>query len=524
LDRTRKRWLSLALICVSLLVIALDNTILNVALPSIAKELGASTSELQWIVDAYVLVFASLLLTMGSIGDKIGRRKALQIGLALFGVGSLAAGLSTTTQMLTAMRAFMGVGGAIIMPATLSLVTATFRDPRERTQAIAIWAAVFGLGIGLGPVIGGALLEHYSWGAVFFVNLPIVVVAIVGDHYAVEESKDERAPRPDIPGVILSITGLFALVYAIIQAGRDGWTSPKVLAAFAAALVLLGTFAWWESRATHPLLPVRFFRNRSFSVANAALVLVMFVLFGTIFFLSQYFQSVQGYTALGTGVRLLPLSAVVVVASALSARLVGRIGIKLTVGFGLLVAAGGMLLMWRVAKVDTGYVRVLSGLCLTGLGLGLTMPSATNSVMGSVPVSKAGVGSAMNDTTRQIGGALGVAVLGSIMNSVYVNQVTPVLDPANPLFAGLPANARALVQQALTKEVADVIKGSIQGAHLVAQRIPVPSLAQALNQEANKAFVAGMTDALAASTLILLSAAALTFALLPARVQAPLDG
>jgi hypothetical protein len=239
--------------------------------------------------------------------------------------------------------------------------------------------------------------------------------------------------------------------------------------------------------------------------------------------LSQYFQSVHGYTALGTGVRLLPLSAVVMVASALSARVVGRVGIKLTVGFGLVLAAGGMFLMWRVARVDTAYVRILSGLCLTGMGLGLTMPSATNSVMGSVPVSKAGVGSAMNDTTRQFGGALGVAVLGSIMNTVYVNQIAPVLDPANPLYAGLPASARVLVQQALTKEVQDVIKGSIQGAHLVAQRIPVPSLAQALNQEANKAFVSGMTDALVVSTFILLAAAALTFALLPTRVRPPLE-
>jgi EmrB/QacA subfamily drug resistance transporter len=520
-NTNQQRWLSLAFISLSLLIISLDNTILNVALPVIAEKLGAGITDLQWIVDAYVLVFASLLLTMGSTGDRVGRKKTLQVGLAVFGLGSLAAGLSRSSGMLIAMRAFMGIGAAMIMPATLSILTATFRAPKERARAISIWASVAGLGIGLGPVAGGWLLSHFSWGSVFFVNIPIVVIAIIGDRIVVQDSRDENAPKPDIPGVVLSVAGLFALVYGIIKAGTDGWTATNVLAAFAVAAVLLSAFGWWEGRTRNPMLPVRFFRNMSFTGANVSLVLTMFCMFGAIFFLSQYFQSVQGYSPLATGLRLLPMSAVVIPATIVSARVAEHLGIKFTVGIGLLIAAGGMLFMSRMAAVDTPYGTVLIGLCLTGFGIGLTWPSATTSVMGSIPVSKAGIGSSMNDTTRQIGGSLGVAVLGTIVNSVYLGHIRPLLDVDNPVYSGLPAGMAQLVRSFLTQPVQDAIKSGIQGAHVVAARIPVPQVAQELHDQASLAFVSGISDALMVTAVVLLAASLFAFAILPGRIRRP---
>ncbi|MCH7481203.1 MAG: MFS transporter, partial [Chloroflexi bacterium] len=336
----KNRWRGMIFIGISLIVISIDNTILNVALPSISRTLGASASELQWIVTAYVLMFASLLLTMGALGDRFGRKRMLQIGLVLFGIGSAAAGLSTSTNMLIAARAFLGFGGAIIMPSTLSIITATFpRD--EQPRAIAMWAAIFGLGIGIGPVLGGWLIELYDWNSVFFINLPVVLVAIVGGSTYLMESRDESAPRIDIPGILLSIPGLFLLVYAIIEAGNQGWTAPEVLQTFAISAILLTAFALWESRAKEPMLPLYFFKNMSFTAANLAMVLVMFAMFGSIFFMSQYLQSVIGYSAFEAGVRMLPLALTMVVASIASSRVAASIGTKYTVALGIFIAGLG---------------------------------------------------------------------------------------------------------------------------------------------------------------------------------------
>lgn len=516
-----KRWISLLFICISLLVIGLSNAVLFVALPAIARALMASASDLQWIVDAYILVFASLLLTMGSIGDRYGRRKALQVGLVFFGLGSLSSGLSTSTGMLIATRAFTGIGAAMIMPATLSILTATFLDAKERGRAIAIWVAVFGLSIGLGPVVGGWLLEHFTWSSVFLVNIPVVIIALIGNFFVVEDSRDTSTPRPDIPGAILSVTGLFALVYGIIKAGSVGWTATNVLWAFGAAVILLGAFAWWEKRIANPMLPVRFFRNMSFTGANIAMVLVMFCLFSSVFFMSQYFQSIQGYSALETGLRLLPMSIVVMVASVLSARLAERFGIKITVGTGLVVAAGGMLFLSHVVAVDTDYTVVLTGLCIVAVGLGLAMSPATNSVMGSVPLRKAGIGSAMNDTTRQVGGALGVAVLGTILNKVYLDRIEPMLDFNNPLYKSLPAGVLDILRSNINEGVLEAIRSGIQGAHAVAEHIPIQMLAQIIHNTASRAFVTGMADALFVAMFIMLAAALLAFAILPARIRRP---
>ncbi len=499
------RWIGLLFIGISLLVISLDNTILNVALPSISNDLGASASDLQWIVDAYVLVFAALLLTMGSIGDKIGRKRALQFGLVMFGIGSLWAALSTSTEMLIAARAFLGIGGATIMPATLSIISATF--PREeRSQAIAIWAAIFGLGVGVGPVAGGLLLEYYDWNAVFFVNLPVVTIALIGGAFFLADSKDEHAPKPDVIGVLLSVPGLFALIYGIIEAGMNDWTDPHVLTAFGISAVLLTIFTWWESRVPNPMLPLHFFKNMSFTGANIAMTFIMFSMFGSIFFLSQYLQTVQGYSALDAGLRMVPLAVTLAVVSASSARMTARLGTKRTVALGIAIAAGGLLFMSRMYDVDTAYSTVVLGEIILASGMGFAMSPATDSIMGSVPVSKAGVGSAMNDTTRQLGGALGVAVLGTIMNGRY-------LDGIEALKAELPQ---------LRPDMFDGISSSIQAAHMIAGQPQVPEpFANAIISIADRAFVAGMNDAMLFGAAVMLVNALLVLMILPSRVRAP---
>ncbi|MCZ2098246.1 MAG: MFS transporter [Anaerolineae bacterium] len=499
----KTRWMGLVFIGISLLVISLDNTILNVALPSISNDLGASASDLQWIVDAYVLVFAALLLTMGAVGDRIGRKRALQFGLVMFGLGSLWAALANSTEMLIAARAFLGIGGATIMPATLSIISATFPD-HERSQAIAIWAAIFGLGVGVGPVVGGLLLEHYEWNAVFYVNLPVVAVALLGGLFFLADSKDEHAPKPDIPGVLLSIPGLFALVYGIIEAGQGAWTDPHVLLAFGVSAVLLGAFTWWESRSPNAMLPLHFFKNMSFTGANLAMTFIMFSLFGSIFFLSQYLQTVQGYSALEAGLRMVPLAATLAVVSALSARITDRLGTKRTVALGILVSGAGLLYMSQAYHAGSSYATVVVGEIILAAGMGFAVSPATNSIMGAVPISKAGIGSAMNDTTRQLGGALGVAVLGTVMNSRYLEGIAE-LKTALPQ---LPADIYA------------GISNSIQAAHMIAANPKVPAqFGDTIRTTANSAFVAGMNEAMLIGAAIMALNAVIVLLILPSRIR-----
>ncbi len=500
----KNRWLGLLFICISLLVISLDNTVLNTAIPSISRDLKASTSEIQWIIDAYSLAFAALLLTMGALGDRYGRKPALQIGLFLFGIGSLAAALSGSTEMLIGSRAFLGIAAAVIMPATLSIISATF-PPKERSQAIALWAAVFGLGVGLGPTIGGWLLEHYSWHSVFYINLPVIALALIGGQFMISNSKDESAPKIDILGVALSIPGLFALVYGIIEAGQKSWTETNVVISFGAAVVLLGIFAIWESRYEHAMLPLYFFKNMSFTGANTALALVIFSLFGSLFFMSQYMQTVLGFSALEAGIRLVPLSFALAIAAALSARIATKLGTKYTVALGILIGSGGMFYMSQMLDVDTAYGTILIGQLILASGLGIAMSPATNSVMGSVPVSKAGIGSAMNDTTRELGGALGVAIFGTLMNGVYLDGVAKLKDL-------LPAQ--------MFGPSYEVVSGSIQGAHGVASNPQLPSeLSNTIIATANRAFVDGMTESMLIGAGILLVTSVLVLIMLPAVVS-----
>jgi EmrB/QacA subfamily drug resistance transporter len=495
-----RRWWTLAVLCFSLVVITLDNTILNVAIPTLQRELHATNSQLQWMVDSYTLVFAGLLLTAGSLGDRFGRRGALQIGLAVFGAGSVVAALVDTPNELIAARALMGVGGAFIMPSTLSVLTNVFTDPGERGRAIGIWAGIAGVGIALGPLAGGFLVEHFYWGSIFLVNIPIVVIAIAAGAWLVPTSKDPAAPRLDPLGAALSIAGLSALLYGIIEAPSNGWTDPLILVSFGLAIVLLGLFAVWELRTTHPMLDVKFFKNPRFSAASAGIALVFLALFGSLFLLTQYFQFVLGYSALQTGVRLLPYAGVLVVVAPLSARFVERVGTKLVVTIGLMLVALGLFAMTQVG-VATSYPDILWRVVLVAAGMGCTMAPATESIMGSLPLSKAGVGSAVNDTTRQVGGALGIAIIGSVLASTYGSKI---------------GDAIARQSRPVPKPIADAMKSQLGAALAVAHRIggPIGSLIQTT---ARHAFVSGMHQGMLVGGVAALVGAVIAFVWLPAR-------
>lgn len=443
-----RRWIGLGVLCLSLLVVGLDNTILNVALPSLADDLGATTSQLQWIVDGYTLVFAGLLLTAGSLGDRFGRRSALSIGLVIFVAGSIASGFATSAGTLIATRSVMGVGGALIMPATLSLLTNIFTDPRERAKAIGIWAGVSGIGVAIGPMLGGYLLEHFSWGSVFFVNVPVVAVALPAGYFLLPNSRAEGSQPLDPAGAILSIVGLVSLVWAIIEAPAKGWGSPEVTAAFALGVVTLGAFLWWERTTPHPMLDIRFFKNPRFSAANLAVTLTFFAMFGSGFVLTQFMQFVLGFSPLEAGIRSVPIALMLMLVAPQSTKLAHRIGTKLTVAGGLGIVAIGMVVASTVTP-ELGYGRVLPAQILLGIGIALAMAPATESIMGSLPREKAGVGSAMNDTTRQVGGALGVAVIGSVLSSQYVPAMTSALSGMGLPTVAVDA-ASASVGQAMT--------------------------------------------------------------------------
>jgi EmrB/QacA subfamily drug resistance transporter len=489
-----RRWWALAVLCLSLVVIAMDNTILNVALPTIVEDLHATASQLQWIVDAYILVFAGLLLTMGALGDRYGRKLALNIGLLVFVAGSIGSAFAGSPNVLITTRATMGVGGALIMPATLSIITNTFAGA-ERGRAIGVWAGVAGFGIVLGPVIGGWLLGHFWWGSVFLVNVPIVALAIIAGWALVPDSRDPDATPLDPIGAALSIAALVCLVYAIIEAPRDGWTDPVILASFAFAVVFAVVFLWWELRTPHPMLRIDFFENPRFSAASGAITLVFFALFGSVFLLTQYLQFVRGYTPLQAGIRLMPVGALIVFAP-LSARFAERFGTKAVVSAGLLIVACALALLSSVG-VATAYGLIAAALAILGAGMGTTMAPATDSIMGSLPLGKAGVGSAMNDTTRQVGGALGVAVLGSVLASAYASSIAPSL-------VGYSA------------PVAAAASDSVGGALAVAAQVGGAN-GQTLVAASHAAFVDGFGTAVLIAAGVAAAGAVLVLLFLPAR-------
>jgi EmrB/QacA subfamily drug resistance transporter len=495
-DRVRRlRWWILSL---SLFLVSLDNTILNVALPTLQHDLQPSASDLEWIVDAYILVFASFLLVMGSLGDRLGRRRMLLIGLVIFGVGSFASAFSGSAQILIASRALMGFGGAAIMPSTLSILSNVFSG-KERAKAIAVWAAVAGLAVAIGPVIGGYLLQRFWWGSVFLVNVPVVVIAIAAAWLLVPESRDARVSRLDLVGATLSVAGLTALVWSIIEAPSHGWTSIAIVRGFVIVAVVLAAFVIWELRTDDPMLPLRFFRNPRFSAASASIALVFFALFGVIFELTQYLQSVLGCSALEAGLRTLPVSIGLLIGSGLSTRLVPRLGTKLVVASGLVVLAGGLAVLGTL-EAHSGYSTVAIAFVVLGFGMGLAMAPATDSIMGSLPLALGSVGSAINDTLRMVGGALGVAVLGSILSSRYSSDMASAVQ-------GLPAPAAHAARDSLGA----ALHGAAQSGS--------PALAGA----AKNAFVGGMTGAIWVAAAIAVAGAIVALIALPARERAELS-
>ena len=403
-QKYQRRWLTLGVLSLSLVIIGLDNTILNVAIPTLQRDLSATASELQWMVDSYVLVFAGLLLTMGALGDRFGRARALVAGLVIFGVGSAYASFTATATELIWARAAMGIGGALIMPATLSIITDVF--PREeRGRAIGIWAAVAGLGIGIGPVVGGLLLDSFWWGSVFLINVPIVLFALIAGYFLVPASRDPQTTPLDLPGAATSMVAVSALVFGIIEGPPRGWTSGLVLGAFAVGLAAAAAFVVIERRTEHPMLNLDYFKNPRFSGGATAISIAFFSLFGVIFLLTQYLQFVQGYTALQAGLRTAPVAIGMVIGSATAPRLAERYGTARVVAFGMLVLAS-VLFVFTTFGVTTTYWIVGTALVVMAYGMGNVMAPSTDAVMGAVPVAKAGVASATNDVTRQVAGAV----------------------------------------------------------------------------------------------------------------------
>jgi EmrB/QacA subfamily drug resistance transporter len=496
----RRRWKTLAVLSLSLVIIGLDNTILNVALPSLQTHFNASTSTLQWMVDSYLLVFAGMLLTMGTLGDRFGRKRALQGGLLLFGGASLAVLLVDTSSQLIAIRAVMGIGGAMIMPATLSIISNVF--PREeRAKAIGIWAAMAAVGIGLGPLFGGILLEYFSWTSVFMVNVPVAFTALTLGIWLVPESRDPEPGRFDGLGAVLSMGALGTLVYGIIEAPEKSWTDPVVLSAFAAGILLSALFVIWELRTSHPMLNLSFFRDPRFSVASGAIGLASFALFGGIFALTQFLQDARGYSALEAGCAMVPLAFGLVVGSGSSVKLVAKRGTTRVVMAGLLGLAA-VLTSSLVWSYDMPYWPLGISIFLLAVFMGWVMGPGTSSVMGSVPEEKAGVASAMNDVTRQVAGALGTAVIGSLISSVYQTRIS---DDTSVL----PAAAQSTAQD------------SVGGAHAVASVLPTVD-ASALTHAANVAYTDAMGIGFMVAGLVSLTAAMAVRRWLPAR-QADTD-
>jgi EmrB/QacA subfamily drug resistance transporter len=402
--------------------INLDTTIVNVALPTLVRELDASTTELEWVVDAYNLVFAALVLGSGNLSDRLGRKGVLLAGLGVFGVASVAGGLGSNPGELIAARAVMGLGAALIFPATLSLITNVFTERRERARAIGLWGATTGVGIAVGPIAGGWLLERFSWSSVFFALAPIAALAAALVATSVPTSRDPAAPPADRAGLVLSTAGMALLVYTIIEAPNHGWGAARTVGGLAVAVALLGAFVAWERRARAPMLEVALFRNPRFSAASGAVTITFFSLMGFIFLVTMYFQFLKGYGPLSTGVRLLPVATLVGVTSVAGTRLAVRSGTKLVVAGGLVCLSAGLL--WTsTAAQTTSYLTIAGQMVLIGSGIGLTSAPATESIMGAVPRAKAGVGSAINDATRILGATLGVAVIGSIYASLYRDQL-----------------------------------------------------------------------------------------------------
>jgi EmrB/QacA subfamily drug resistance transporter len=500
----RRRWVILGVMIVSLVAVVLDNTVLNIALKTISEPrvgLGASQSQLEWAINSYTLVFAGLLFTFGVVGDRIGRRRMLIIGMALFGLASLVSSYAQTPDQLIWARAAMGLGGAAVMPQTLSIISNVF-EPRERPRAIGIWASAVGVAIAVGPIAGGLLLDHFWWGSVFLINVPLTAVGIGLIVALVPESRSPQPGRIDFVGVLASIAGLVLLIYGIIEGGDHGsWLTAGVLGPIAGGLAVLAGFVWYESRIAHPALDVRLFRDPRLSSASAAIMLAFFSLSGAFFFTGFYTQNVRGFSPLHAGLLTIPLAAGQLLCAPRTARLVRRFGAKAVVTTGLLIVAIALVGYGRLGiSTPVWFLEAIFG--VQGCGMGLIMPPATESVMAVVPRDRGGAGSAITNTSRQVAVALGVAVLGSILAQAYRTRLTPHLT-------AVPAAARvtATLSIAQTQAIA---------AHL-------GPAGPALLAAAGAAFVHGMHLAAVTSVGIALLGAAATLAWMPGRAARPAE-
>jgi EmrB/QacA subfamily drug resistance transporter len=488
------RWKTLAVLSLSLVIIGLDNTILNVALPTLQEEFSATGSTLQWMVDAYLLVFAGLLLVFGTLGDRLGRKLALQSGIAIFGLASLGALFADSAGQVIAIRSLMGVGAALIMPATLSIIANVF-PAEERGKAIGIWAALAAVGIGLGPLVGGLLIEWFDWSAVFLVNVPVALTAVLLGIRLVPESRDPQPGAFDLAGAALSTAGFTVLVYAIIEAPETGWGSATILGLLGAALALLAAFIWWERRTPHPMLDLGFFRSRGFSVGTAAVSVAFFSLLGGIFALTQYLQFAHGYSAIEAGAIMSPMALGLVMGAGSSNRAVERLGAAPVVATGL-TGVGLLLASTVLWDPSTSALVLLGWFFLLALSMGWTMAPATDAVVGAVPAARSGVASAMNTVARMVSGALGVAVVGSLVNSLYGR------DLDSSALAGLPPAAREAAGE------------SIGAAGAVAGQLP-PEAGASLLTSAADAFTGAMGVGMIVAGALSVAAAVLVARMLP---------
>lgn len=482
-----ERWKALAAICIPIIMTSIDATILNVALPTIAKSLSATSAQLVWINSAYIIMFGSTILLSGSLADKYGRKGILLLGMTIFILGSIWAGFSTSPYELVAARLAQGVGGGLLTPATLSLITNIFLEPGEhpgeRARAIGIWAGMSGIGVAVGPIVGGLLLTFAFWGSVFFVNVPVVIIGLYAVNRYVPTSKTPQAPPLDVPGALLSLGGLFAIFFYLIEAPERGWGNPLTLGALILGVALLAGFVVRELRAQYPLLDVRLFKKPAFTSGNVAVAIAFFALFGLLYELTLYLQAVRGFPPLKAGFALMPFAIMLLLGSPAAPRYVAQFGLRRVVVLGLLLVGVGML-SFSLISVSSPYIIVLVGLILVGLGVAITISPTTNAVMGATPKEQAGMGSASNSAIRQIGSSLGIAVIGGLGQSIYLSQ----LGAASAL-------------QGLTSAQVTTAKGSITGAQTLAEQLG-GSQGAAVQSAANAAFVSGLHVAMIVAAVI----------------------
>jgi len=499
-----RRWWTLSVLCLSLLIVFVGNSSLNVTIPTLSRELGATNAQLQWVIAIYSLVFAGLLFSSGAIGDRFGRKGALQVGLLVY---LAACGLATASHdmnQLIICRAAMGIGAAFIMPSTLSILVNVF-PAEERTKAIAIWASVTGAAGAIGPVASGWLLGHYWYGSVFLVNVPILVVALVSGYFLVPRSRDPEQGKLDPVGAVLSIVGIVALVYGLIEAPDHGWLSGGILTAFAVGIVVLTAFVFWELHVDEPMLDIRYFKIPQFSTGTGGMILVFLAMYGVMFLITQYFQLILGYTPLSSALRFLPMAPIMILVAPQTPRITARFGANRTVAMGMTGVAVA-LLMFRGLDVHTSYWYVLAAVVPLVSGIALAMSPMTAAIMSAVPPRRAGAGSAMNDATRELGAALGIAVMGSLAASQYTHKV-------DVLTKALPPSTRAAARTSLADAIA------------AAGKLPAGA-GRALVQGADHAFIDGIHMAVVVGALLAFAAAVIVWRNLPSQLasEASLHG